>query len=362
MNQLFNISIAALIIGVVYIFLIRHNDRYEKEPIGKMFATFALGGIFSVIISLFIYSFFEVEHTFLHSFLYIGPIEEGGKFLALILVYWVFKKEFNEPTDGLVYMFMVSLGFATIENVLYAIGSEAPYHLLLYRSFYCILGHMCFSGFMGIAFYIHKKVEDNYSGMFFAFLIASAGHGLYDGVLFQQELNFTWDFVFWGIVILQIILLRMSLGFSPFRKPFHEDHFVEQETTGNVQCGNCEESVKTQEKEFVNYRFVTCDSCEYLVFNSQDAIGLLSYYSPSFKYKRFKNNLPEGGVLVNDEASGKIIYQAKLNVLTGEPSLLPLWLKDFNHQQNLKALAHPVAGIFFKLIGAYKLIKKASRI
>jgi len=49
----------------------------------------------------------------------VGPLEEGAKFGVASLTVFRFR-EFDEPFDGIVYAAMVAIGFATLENLLYA--------------------------------------------------------------------------------------------------------------------------------------------------------------------------------------------------------------------------------------------------
>ena len=54
---------------------------------------------------------------FFYSFFYIGLIEEGFKFLLLALAV-NYRKDMNEPVDGIIYGITVGLGFAALENLL----------------------------------------------------------------------------------------------------------------------------------------------------------------------------------------------------------------------------------------------------
>ena len=57
------------------------------------------------------------------------------------------KKDFNEPFDGIVYSVMVSMGFATTENILYAMKGGLEVALL--RMVMSVPAHATFAVLMG---------------------------------------------------------------------------------------------------------------------------------------------------------------------------------------------------------------------
>jgi protease PrsW len=104
-------------------------DRYEKEPrllLGAVFfwgAVIAAGGAF-VINTLFgagVYIFTESETlTNLATASVIAPfVEEILKGFAVLLVFLIFRKEFDSVLDGIIYAAIVALGFAATENTYY---------------------------------------------------------------------------------------------------------------------------------------------------------------------------------------------------------------------------------------------------
>jgi len=112
-----------------------------------------------------IYASRGISEALISSFLTAAPVEEILKFTVLYsLVYKM--KDFNEPIDGLVYGVVVSLGFATLENIYYVyvlsdyfdMTSKA---LAITRSFSAIPAHGIFGATMGYFFmkysFISKK-------------------------------------------------------------------------------------------------------------------------------------------------------------------------------------------------------------
>ena len=62
--------------------------------------------------------------------------------------------EFDEPYDGIVYAASVSLGFATLENILYAVYFPSSFTTLMLRALLPVSGHALFGIMMG--YYIGK--------------------------------------------------------------------------------------------------------------------------------------------------------------------------------------------------------------
>ena len=114
--------------GIAICMYIYFKDKYEKEPIKLLVISFLLG-VLSVVPTLIlsylgkaIIGFNPGSTHFLFSLtscvIGIGLVEEFSKFI--FVRYYAYKKDdFNEPFDGIVYCVMVSMGFATFENILY---------------------------------------------------------------------------------------------------------------------------------------------------------------------------------------------------------------------------------------------------
>jgi RsiW-degrading membrane proteinase PrsW (M82 family) len=108
----------------VYIYL---KDKHEREPIGLLLKSFFFGALsilITLIISTIIGEFIVIDETNIsdqavHAFIIVALVEEFSKFIFVRGILYR-NKNFNEPFDGIVYAVMVSMGFATLENILYA--------------------------------------------------------------------------------------------------------------------------------------------------------------------------------------------------------------------------------------------------
>ncbi|RLQ95076.1 glutamic-type intramembrane protease PrsW [Falsibacillus albus] len=158
------------------------KDQYEAEPVAMVFKAFMYGAILTFPI-MFIQYVCSVENIFpfnwSKAFLSAGLLEEFFKWF--ILIFTVYQHtDFNEPYDGIVYGASVSLGFATVENILYLIANGVEH--AFYRALLPVSSHALFGVIMG--FYL-GKAKFSSSGhqkrwIFFAFIIPFMLHGFYD--------------------------------------------------------------------------------------------------------------------------------------------------------------------------------------
>ncbi len=129
--------IVAIIPSIILCYYVYENDIVEKEPIKMLFMLFFLGVLITVPASFMekaVISSTNINENgllncFILSFLIVGLIEEGYKFLIVYLGTWK-NKNFNHKYDAIVYAVFVSLGFATLENILYIIRSGTEIALL----------------------------------------------------------------------------------------------------------------------------------------------------------------------------------------------------------------------------------------
>jgi protease PrsW len=125
--------LVSIFFGFVPMFLfagfINWLDRYEKEPKALLGAAFlwgvviAGGGayIINTVLGLGVYIVTGSEGaTDFATASIIAPIvEESLKGLAVLVVFFLFRREFDSILDGIIYAGITALGFAAIENVLY---------------------------------------------------------------------------------------------------------------------------------------------------------------------------------------------------------------------------------------------------
>ncbi|MVP00069.1 MULTISPECIES: glutamic-type intramembrane protease PrsW [Paenibacillus] len=193
--DLFSVLMAAVAPGISLLAYFYLKDRYETEPIhlvGKLF----LFGVLLVIPAMVIQSAFieEIggENQFTFAFFISGGLEE---FLKWFVVYHLIYRHssFDEPYDGIVYAVAVSLGFATLENILYALVNGTSISMLIMRALLPVSGHALFGVMMG--YYLGKAKfmrahERKY--LFASMLLPILWHGSFDYIQLVAQSNWIW--------------------------------------------------------------------------------------------------------------------------------------------------------------------------
>jgi RsiW-degrading membrane proteinase PrsW (M82 family) len=345
------ILISAMAVGVAFLWAIRSYDFYEKEPFIKLLLMMLFGGIISIVISLVVYDFVSIKHNIFDAVFKIGFIEETSKLLALMILYLIIKKDFNEIVDGIVYISAISLGFAVIENIFYCFQSEDPFFLLFHRSVFSVMGHISFSGYMGLAFYIHKKVHRNYTGLFWSIGLAALAHGFYDGFLFHYEVSEFFQFVFLALVLLQLFLLRTVLGFSEHRVFLNESLFQIRTKVLSGHCKHCKRDVEAKSLSFRKIRCVQCSQCGHYIFDEKNLYRLLAYCCPISNYKRLIKNLPRYDNILLLDKDQKIRFDLNDKSLSAPIDDLAQLLQACNRADRQRVLNTPLIGTLFSSLG-----------
>ncbi len=175
----------------MYFFL---RDQYNREPRRRLLICFILGigsALLAVAVESFLTGYFKLDtsesiwNTVLMAFVVVAFTEEWSKYI-MVRFYAFEKPEFDEPFDGIVYAVMVSMGFATVENIGYVM--QYGYGTAFLRMFLSVPAHANFAIIMG--YYMGKakfagprRLLILMTGLFSAVF----WHGLYDFFLFLQE-------------------------------------------------------------------------------------------------------------------------------------------------------------------------------
>ncbi|MGB0984452.1 MAG: PrsW family intramembrane metalloprotease, partial [Saprospiraceae bacterium] len=111
---------------------------------------------------------------------------------------------------------MIGMGFATLENILYAINFNMD--TILVRMFTAVPAHAAFAIIMG--YYVglakHSKTGKEKKLLTYGFLGAFLLHGIYDFFLFQQA--------FEALAILAFISLGVGIYYSKLMIDYHQEH------------------------------------------------------------------------------------------------------------------------------------------
>jgi RsiW-degrading membrane proteinase PrsW (M82 family) len=212
----------AVLPGLLISYAIFRADKYEREPLLPLLLCFAAGAaatIPAVLLERWAYTWigqppFHFGQTAFFAFGVLAPTEETIKFLLLLLLAYP-RKFFNEPLDGIVYAVLLAMGFATLENVVYA--SRFGLHTTLVRSLTAVPAHLVFAivqgYFAGLAkFNPAKETKLLMLGLLLAILL----HGSYD-LLIMQNLS-QW------LAVLGTVALYLSLIYCGRLIRDHQEH------------------------------------------------------------------------------------------------------------------------------------------
>ncbi len=185
-----------LAVGGALFWLVYFNlkDHLRPEPRRLLLAAFALGNL-SAVVALGGFRLAELlgapawpgageAAILVYCLGLVGPLEEGAKFLVARLTVYR-SRDFDEPIDGIVYAATVAIGFATVENLLFATYLGAGEQVA--RSLASPLTHSLFAAVWGFgiarARFDARSAVGRLTWQGGTLVSAMALHGLYDFVL-----------------------------------------------------------------------------------------------------------------------------------------------------------------------------------
>jgi RsiW-degrading membrane proteinase PrsW (M82 family) len=160
-------GILALVPLSIVLWGIRWIDRWEPEPRGALIFAFLWGAGVSVLIALAVDA--EIQNViagsglgefgveFFASAVQAPIVEEVGKGLGVLLLFFAVRRHFDGPVDGIVYAACVAAGFAFTENILYfgnelvSVGAASTAEVFFIRGIMSPFAHVMFTAFIGAA-------------------------------------------------------------------------------------------------------------------------------------------------------------------------------------------------------------------
>ena len=185
-----SILFVSFVPGLLWLWFFARLDRLRPSSRRWIAQTF-ICGILSTIPAALVSEILLPEHlsspkvtlaTISISMLFVvGPVEETCKFLAIRLS--VYRSlHFEETMDGLVYGAAASLGFASLENLLYVL--EYGPEVMVLRAPFSTLAHMVFGSMWGCGLGLHRSGRGPW--VVWAGLVGAAVfHGLFNILLFS---------------------------------------------------------------------------------------------------------------------------------------------------------------------------------
>ncbi|MFQ5961722.1 MAG: PrsW family glutamic-type intramembrane protease [Candidatus Methylomirabilales bacterium] len=189
------LAIAPTVAIALYIY---SQDKYEKEPLHILANCFLLGALTVIPVTLLLLlgdrltsTSNDAIRTIVDAFVVAGFGEEFSKYL--VLRHYTFNKAaFNEPFDGIVYSVMISLGFATVENIFEVL--DGGLMVAVGRMFLAVPGHAADGVIMGYFVGLAKFTSGSrFRLLLCGLLAATCTHGLWDFWVFAIDGPFAID-------------------------------------------------------------------------------------------------------------------------------------------------------------------------
>jgi RsiW-degrading membrane proteinase PrsW (M82 family) len=224
--------VAAVIPTLFFVTLVYWVDRYEKEPLWLLSATFLWGAVPSIVAALLLNALLTAPPATLFGprvgqmvgVTLIAPIvEESLKGLAVLGILLLWRHEIDSLLDGIIYGAMVGFGFAMVENVFYfmstyAEGGQQAWELTVFlRAIVFGLNHALYSSMIGLGVAVSRlsgrpvvKLMAPIAGWLAAVLIHSV-HNLsasLGGLALLVTLSNAWGGVLLVLIIIVWALLQ----------------------------------------------------------------------------------------------------------------------------------------------------------
>ena len=241
--------------GLFWLWFFLRQDVYRPEPRGLIALTFLLGclsTIPAVIAEAIFLGDFELgEGASLSTvaatmLLVVGPVEELCKF-AVVRLKPYRSLYFDEPMDGLVYAAAASLGFASLENLVY-VAAFGPAVMIL-RAPLSTVAHLVFGSIWGYALGVHHGSGYNRAGLVVASLaLASFAHATFNIAALAFPL-----------AAVALVIGGGVWAFGRFKWGQRVSPFRNRRNFPEVQCPSCDQLVRVTSR-FCRYCGVSIGS------------------------------------------------------------------------------------------------------
>lgn len=329
--NLWIIAVSALA-GLFVMARLRQLDVHEREPWRIMVMVTLIGGVWSVVISAFVYGMMEMAgaanvRNALGALLVIGPVEEGAKLLAMLSCLPLFRKHMDELADGVIYMACIALGFSLIENVFYASAAENAGGLLALRLITATPAHLMFSFPMGLAVYARGREGARPGLLRRAFVYAALSHGIWDALAFSGLslvvfLVLLWlGFRFFGAV------MSYAASVSPFRQPLTDFLAGEPEPGGGsalhcLHCGTNGEVAREWRRGRI--RVQRCGSCGAYLTSWDGLFHLIRHFGGWYDRLEVRPAEGPGGEVLYIIEAGNLACRRRLEASFRLEELVPV--------------------------------------
>ena len=188
-GMMFILLSAAIAPGLALLSYFYLRNEMDTEPRRTLLHSFIYGGVITFPV-LFLQFVIKEEQAlsdpFFINVVFTSSIEEFVKWLIILAVI-LRHIEFDDPYDGILYGAAVSLGFATVENVIYLLSFGIDHAFM--RAVLPVSSHALFGVVMGYYYGKGKFSSDEIQKKYIALaLIGPVGlHIMYNSILMLEE-------------------------------------------------------------------------------------------------------------------------------------------------------------------------------
>lgn len=191
------------------------RDKFDAEPIAMVLRTFLFGALLVFPIMFIQYAFAEENvlqnGAWANAFLFSGFLEEFFKWFILFYTAYL-HSHFDERYDGIVYGVAVSLGFATVENILYLLSNGIT--LAFGRAVLPVSSHALYGVVMGYYLGIgkFKPRKTKKFWLLLSLMVPVLLHGTYDYILLEIERYWIYAIVPFMILLWMLALHKVKVA------------------------------------------------------------------------------------------------------------------------------------------------------
>lgn len=150
--------VGSFLVPMVIMFFYWEMNIPRNISFASVLIIFLVGGVYSLVVTLFLYTFYETDDTFLFCFI-IGIVEELGK--VIVICFWLRGKDKKYILTGMLVGAAVGAGFAAVETSWYTIVLyDWDYDVLFTRAALAIGSHVSWAALNGGAL-VWAKGDDH---------------------------------------------------------------------------------------------------------------------------------------------------------------------------------------------------------
>ena len=179
--------------------------KHYSEPLTLIIKTFIFG-VLLVFPLMFLQYAFKTElylGPLFHAYIVTGFTEEFFKWFVFLYVVYQ-HTEFDTHYDGIIYAVSISLGFASLENIMYLLSHGIEYAFT--RAIFPVSSHALFGVMMGYHFGIAKIIKRRQSwNIFLALFLPFFLHGTYNYILQTNQES-------WPLILIPFMIFLWIVG------------------------------------------------------------------------------------------------------------------------------------------------------